>query len=115
VKLLTNKTSTDIGRLQFTRAPFCDAQRTKLTGAERTARKRRRRGVRVEREVRAHGCEEDSHRLRRPLRLPQNARTRWPRRPERMGRRRCAAYPRTERYPKLRQRGKATQARGTTT
>src|SRR5205809_6512429 len=31
---------------------FHDAQRTKLTGAERTARKRRRRGVRVEREVR---------------------------------------------------------------
>src|SRR5437016_12019657 len=30
------------------------AQRTKLTGRERTARKRRRRGVRVEREVRPH-------------------------------------------------------------
>src|SRR5438477_7471976 len=30
------------------------AQRTKLTGAERTARERRRRGVRVEREVRRH-------------------------------------------------------------
>src|SRR6266702_2254729 len=34
---------------------FHDAQRTKLTGAEPTARKRRRRGVRVEREVRPHG------------------------------------------------------------
>ena len=31
-----------------------DAQRTELTGAERTARERRRRGVRVEREVRRH-------------------------------------------------------------
>src|SRR6266542_3354814 len=31
-----------------------DVERTKLTGAERTARKRRRRGVRVEREVRRH-------------------------------------------------------------
>jgi len=30
------------------------AQRTKLTGAERRARQRRRRGVRVEREVRRH-------------------------------------------------------------
>src|SRR5205809_5361911 len=34
---------------------FHDAQRTKLTGAERTARKRRRRGVRVERVVSPHG------------------------------------------------------------
>ena len=34
-----------------------DAQRTKLTGAERTARQRRRRGVRVEREVRRHATQ----------------------------------------------------------
>jgi hypothetical protein len=31
------------------------AQRTKLTGAERTARQRRQRGVRVEREIERHG------------------------------------------------------------
>jgi hypothetical protein len=50
-----------------------DVQRTKLTGAERTARKRRRRGVRVEREVGRHvgEAEELQRRLATATRVPK--------------------------------------------